>query len=108
MVEYHLIENHVSVIVKTEDDQEAVRTADLIQETFNSTSTGIRTKAGQIRLKELQKMMNVFYSELLNYRKNPSDERTLRTLKGLLYRAEAFSGFMRSFVRECGFEALLE
>lgn len=86
--------------VKDEADQEALLTADLIEEVFNSTSTGIRTEAGLVRLRELQVVMNTLYKQLERYQKNPDDERTIRTICGFLDRTAAFAGFSRSFVRE--------
>ncbi len=97
---YRLDENHVKVNVKNSDDREASLTAELIEEVFNSKSTGIRTEAGQIRLRELQVVMNTLYKQLARYRKNPSDARTISTLCGLLDRTAKFSGFARSYVRE--------
>lgn len=97
---YHLEENHVEVNVKDLEDQEALLTAELIEEVFNSTSTGIRTEAGQVRLRELQIVMNTLYKQLERYKKNPEDHRTIRKLCGLLDRTTAFSGFARSYVKE--------
>ena len=46
LLDFQVIENHVVVVAKNEADTEAARTAELIEEVFNSTSTGIRKAAG--------------------------------------------------------------
>ena len=97
---YHLDENQVKVKVKDLTDREALLTAELIEDVFNSTSTGIRTKAGQVRLRELQVVMNTLYKQLERYRQDPNDIRTIKTICGLLDRTAKFSGFARSYVRE--------
>jgi len=71
LLEYQLEENKVKVIVKNKDDAEALLTADLIEETFNSTSTGIRKQAGQVRLEDLQGTMNALYSQIARYLEFP-------------------------------------
>lgn len=98
-----LEENHVHVIVKNETDTEAMRTAELIEEVFNSTSTGIRTEASQVRLKELQQVMNAFFVQLDQYRNNTADKRTIQTIRAFMKREYAFAGFIRSYVRETGY-----
>lgn len=103
---YRLTENHVEVLVKDKTDQEALRTAELIEETFNSNSTGIRKEAGQVRLRELQVTMNALYSQLEQYQHDPSDKKTIRMLNALLNRASIFSGFTRSYAREWGYEII--
>ena len=92
--------NQVKVKVKDLTDREALLTAELIEDVFNSTSTGIRTKAGQVRLRELQVVMNTLYKQLERYRQDPNDSRTIKTICGLLDRTAKFSGFARSYVRE--------
>ena len=96
----------VEVLVKDKTDQEALRTAELIEETFNSNSTGIRKEAGQVRLRELQVTMNALYSQLEQYQHDPSDKKTIRMLNALLNRASIFSGFTRSYAREWGYEII--
>ena len=105
---YHLDEKRVKVNVKDAEDQEALLTAELIEEVFNSTSTGIRTEAGQVRLRELQVVMNTLYKQLERYRQNPDDGRTIKTLCGFLDRAAPFSGFTRSYVREHKWKDLIK
>ena len=107
LLDFQLTENKVKVIVKNKQDAEAVRTADLIEETFNSTSTGIRKQAGQVRLNELQGTMNALYSQMNRYRENPSDIVAIRMLKGLLSRAAKFAGFTRSYARDHGYDAFI-
>ncbi len=108
LLELQLIENQVKVIVKSERDAEAIRTAELIEETFNSTSTGIRKQAGQVRLNELQSTMNALYSQLNYFQDNPSDIVTIRMLKGLLNKASKFAGFTRSYAKAHGYEAFIQ
>ena len=104
---YHLDENQVKVKVKDLTDREALLTAELIEDVFNSTSTGIRTKAGQVRLRELQVVMNTLYKQLERYRQDPNDSRTIKTICGLLDRTAKFSGFARSYVREHKWKELI-
>ncbi len=108
LLDFQLTENKVKVIVKNKEDAEAVRTADLIEETFNSTSTGIRKQAGQVRLNELQGTMNALYSQMNRYQENPSDIIAIRMLKGLLTRAARFAGFTRSYARDHGYELFIQ
>lgn len=108
LLKFQLIENKVKVLVKSKEDEEALRTADLIEETFNSTSTGIRKQAGQVRLKELQGTMNALYSQLTHYQNNPSDVVTVRMLKGLLSKTSKFADFTRSYARDHGYEAFIQ
>lgn len=106
LLTHHLVENHVEVTVKVETDMEAVRTADLIEEVFNSTSTGIRKIASQVRMRKLQETMNAFYSQLECYQNNPDDKTAARMLNALLSRASIFSGFTRSYARELGYKTI--
>lgn len=101
---YRLKENRVEVITVEKSDKEAICTAELIEETFNSTSTGIRREAGQVRLRELQLTMNALYSQLEKYQQDPSDKKTIRMLNALLNRASKFSGFTRSYARKWGYD----
>ena len=103
VLKYQLVENHVKVDVKDKADLEAVRTAALIEEVFNSTSTGIRKEAGQVRLRELQRTMNAIYTQIEHLRKNPSDMKSKRIMNALLSRASKFAGFTRSYARERGY-----
>ena len=106
LLTHHLVENHVEVTVKVETDLEAVRTADLIEEVFNSTSTGIRKIASQVRMRNLQETMNAFYSQLECYQNNPADKTAVRMLNALLSRDSQFAGFTRSSARELGYKAI--
>ena len=108
LLEFQLAENKIKVIVKNKEDAEAIRTAELIEEIFNSTSTGIRKQAGQVRLNELQVTMNALYSQLSQFQNNPSDIVANRMLKALLSKAGKFAGFTRSYARGHGYEALIQ
>jgi len=52
LLSYKLTGNHVKVNGKDKTDQEALLTADLIEETFHSSSAGIRRDAGRIPRKK--------------------------------------------------------
>ena len=103
LLKYQLIENHVQVMVKDKTDLEAIRTAELIEDVFNSTSTGIRTIAGQVRLNDLQLTMDTFYKLLERCESDPTDKKAARMLNALLNRASKFSGFTRSYAKEHGY-----
>ncbi len=107
VLNYYLLGSQVKVSVKDPTDREALLTAELIEEVFNTQSTGIRTEAGQVRLKELQTVMNTLYIQLDRYRKKPNNVRTIKTLCGLLDRTGKFSGFARSYVRRLGWQDLI-
>ena len=102
LLEYQLVENHVRVVAKKED-KETVRTAKLIEDVFNSTSTGIRKEAAEVRLRDLQRTMNAFYTQLERYLLNPSDKRTIRTLNAFLDKSSKYAGFVRSYARMKGY-----
>lgn len=99
LLELHLEENHVRAIAKDEEDLEAVRTAELIEEVFNSNSTGIRTEAGQVRLRELQLVMNAFLAQWERHRNNAEDKKAARMVKAFLNDTSKFAGFTRSYIR---------
>ena len=94
-----LEENKVKVDVTVPNDDEAVRTAKLIEEIFNTTSTGIRTHGAKARIKELQLTMNAFYSVVERLKKDPSNKILNLKLKALLSKSSKFSGFTRAYAR---------
>ena len=106
LLKQQLIENHVKVDVIDTEDNEAVLTAELIEETFNSTSTGIRTIAGQERLKALQETMNALITQMEKLRNNPYDKGSKRMVNALLNRSSRFAGFTRSYARDCGYRSI--
>ena len=96
----------VTALDKT--DLEAVLTAKLIEEIFNTTSTGIRTKAAQARLCELQYTLMGFFTALQQYKQDPVNNKAVRMLKGLLSREAKFSCFTRAYARKFGIDLLKE
>lgn len=99
LLEQRLVENEVCVSVLAEDDHEASLTAELIEEVFMSDNTALRSLDADMRLKELQKKMNLLYKNLATYRKDPSDYFARRVLVSLLKPEAAFAGFTRCYVR---------
>ena len=89
------------VYVKEVDagDREAVLTAQLITEVFNVRNTGMRVYKSDMRLRMLQKEMNVLYRKLEAYKKKPDSKILNRMLKALLRKDSAFAGFKRYYVR---------
>lgn len=94
-----LEENMVKVDVTSPNDAEAVRTAKLIEEIFNTTSTRIRSHGAQARIKELQLTMNAFYSVVEQLKKNPANKILHHKFKALLAKSSKFSGFTRAYAR---------
>ena len=94
-----LEENKVKVDVTVPNDDEAVRTAKLIEEIFNTTSTGIRTYGAKARIEELQLTMNAFYSAVERLKKDPYNKILNLKLKALLSKSSKFSGFTRAYAR---------
>lgn len=94
-----LEENKVKVDVTDSNDKESLRTAKLIEEIFNTTSTGIRSHNAQVRITELQRTMNAFYSVLEQLKMNPSNRIVKLKFKALLSKSSKFSGFTRAYAR---------
>ena len=90
----------VRVEAKEPDDEESVRTANLVWEVFHLANTGMRTYTSDMRWKGLQAEMNVLYDNLEKIRKKPGSVVTLRKLKALLRRESRFAAFKRCYVRE--------
>lgn len=99
LLEQSLMENEVSVSALSEDDREASLTADLIEEVFMSDSPPIRSHEADMRLKELQKRMNLLYKSLAAYKNDDGNSFAKRVLVTLLKPEEAFAGFTRCYVR---------
>lgn len=76
------------------------RTIELVWEVFNLQNTGMRVYRSNIRLKELQKEMNLLFDNLESLKNNPDSKFILRKLKVLLKRESAFAAFKRCYVRE--------
>lgn len=99
-ISFGLQEDNVSVRAKRDSDEEAVMTAQLVQEVFNIRNTGMRVYKSDLRMRMLQEEMNVLYAKLDAYRKNPTSKVCLRTLQVLLKRESAFAAFKRCYIRE--------
>lgn len=108
LLSYSLQENRVAVSVFVKSDSEAILTAKLIEEIFNTTSTGIRTKAAQARLYELQRTMVGFYATLEQYKHDPDNNKVIKKLRGLLSREAEYSCFTRAYARKIGIGILKE
>lgn len=76
------------------------RTIELVWEVFNLQNTGMRVYKSDMRLKELQKEMNLLFDNLEELKKKPNSKFILRKLRALLRREAAFAAFKRCYVRE--------
>lgn len=72
---FRLDSNNVEVLAKSMADRKAVKTAQLVWEIFNIRNTGMRIYKSEMRLKELQKEMNVLYDKLEAYKKSQNQKR---------------------------------
>lgn len=96
----HIFENgHVSVHSKSTDEK-SLMTAELIQNSFEKTNTGIREVACQHRINKLSETMDILYKTLDKYKKQPDLARYQKALKGMLKRNSKFAAFKRYYVRE--------
>lgn len=92
--------DEVMVCAIDDNDEIATRTALLISETFSMKNTGMRTYASDMRLKLLQREMDVLFKQLEKMRKDPDSKITIRIIRSLLRRETAFAAFKRCYVRE--------
>lgn len=65
--------NVVAVRALDPADDEAVGTAELIEEVFMSSNPPLREHASKVRLEELQRRMNLLYRAIGAHKKNPGD-----------------------------------
>lgn len=86
--------------LSSQEDVLTDRTIELIWEVFNLQNTGMRVYKSNMRLKELQREMNLLFDNLERLKKNPESRFILRKLKVLLKRESAFAAFKRCYVRE--------
>lgn len=93
-----LVEGHVCVSLLSESP-EAAATAQLIEESFELTNTGIRTKECEVRIEALKTVMTILCKQFAMYRKNKAT-RSERTLRAMLDRKYKFAGFTRTYVRK--------
>lgn len=92
-------EGHVKVDSKI-DGENAIKTAELIQECFEKRNTGIREAACQQRVELLADEMNALYKTLSNHKKYPECEKYTKGLRYSLSRESAFAGFKRDYVKK--------
>lgn len=97
---FRLEGENVNIQSKDFSNKQAVNTSQLVDEVFNLRNTGMRIYKSDLRVKELQREMNVLYDKLEEFKVNPDSAILLRTLKALLKRETAFAGFKRCYVRE--------
>lgn len=97
---FRLKDGNVEVISKSIEDEKTILTSNLIYEVFNLKNTGMRIYKSDMRLKELNKEMNIFYDNLEALKKNPNSKVIMRKLKALLRRESKFAAFKRNFIRE--------
>ena len=79
-------------------DEKVLMTADLHENCFEKSNTGIRIFQCQERVNRLAETMNALY-KTLEALKKPTSKQYLRALKGMLSREYKFSGFTRYYVR---------
>lgn len=96
---FGLKENNINVVAKNLADEEAVLAAQLVEEVFNVSNTGMRIYKSELRMKKLQEEMNVLYTKLDAYKRKPNSKPVLKTLQALLRRETAFAGFKRCYIR---------
>lgn len=100
-IAFHLEEDQIKLSrIISEDDAATDRTIELIGEVFNLRNTGMRVYKSHIRLKQLQKEMNLLFHNLEDLKMSPDSGIVLRKLKALLKRESAFAGFKRCYIRE--------
>ena len=90
---------HVKVL-NIVDEECAIMTAELIQDSFEKCNTGIREAACQYRINRLADEMNVLYRILEKHKEEPELQRYKRSLKALLSRTSIFAAFKRNYVRK--------
>lgn len=100
MIIFRLKDGNVEVVSKDVNNEKAVLTATLVYEVFNLKNTGMRVYKSDMRLKELNKEMNILYNNLQEYKKDPDSKVVMRKLKALLRRESRFAAFKRNYIRE--------
>lgn len=83
----------------------AVMTAELVQECFNTFTTGIRTAESQDRVDELSRDMGILLKTLEQYKselklKSCVSNRRIGSLRSQLSRKSQFAGFKRQYIRD--------
>ena len=90
---------HVRAHDPSTQDETVLRTAELLENCFEKTNTGIRTVQCQERVNRLAEAMNALYKTLEALKKEPSSKRYLCALRGMISREYKFAGFIRYYVR---------
>lgn len=97
-LDHIFVNGHVQVH-NTTAELKSIMTADLIENCFEKTSTGIREAACQHRVNKLSTTMNILYKTLKKYKDNPNSDRYKETLQYMLSRESSFAAFKRYYVR---------
>lgn len=79
--------------------EDAVMTADLIQNCFEKRNTGIREIQCEARYQRLARTMNDLFVALKAYKTNTSSKKYYFALRGMLKREHKFAAFTRYYVR---------
>lgn len=74
-------------------------TAELLNEVYNKTNTGMRVYKCRVRTDALNEEMNVFFKELAQYQMEHKPY-TFRVLKARLSRESRFAAFKRAYIRQ--------
>lgn len=98
-IEFEYDGRDIKIFSKSKDDEKAIVTAKLVYEVFNIKNTGVRIHSSDVRLKELQKEMIIFFNILENYRKTKSHF-DLGRLKRKLDKKSKFAAFKRNYIRK--------
>ena len=99
LLDFKINRENVLIDVKDNKDIEAKTTANLVNEVFNKTNTGMRIHKCQVRVDELLKEMNTLYDILEKYQGGNCSVIIRHSLKGLLDRKSPFAEFKRSYIR---------
>ena len=100
LINFKLINQAIDVNAKDDTNEKAGRTAELVQEVFSWTNTGMRVYKSEMRFQELTKEMNKLYDNLEELKKAPDSKVVLRKLRAILRRESAFAAFKRNYVRD--------
>ena len=99
-ISFRLREENVQVEAKDINDKQAVLTALLVQEVFDLKNTGMRVYKSDMRMRELNKEMNILYDNLKAWKREPESKFLLRKLKALLRKESKFAAFKRNYIKE--------
>lgn len=99
-ISFRLREENVQVEAKDINDKQTVLTALLVQEVFDLKNTGMRVYKSDMRMRELNKEMNILYDNLEAWKREPESKFLLRKLKALLRKESKFAAFKRNYIKE--------